>query len=160
MEIDPVRRYKSARRYRPRGHRKRSRPRTVRGLSYSRVKIDIFNFNRAAAVAAGKKEPERTERERPGMLSRTRAERESASETAIRFFRYGKHRGTMVRRAIAAKLRDDGTPRIMLFRCYDKAGQLIFRSERGFLKGLEKAGRTGRVHVESRTRGPRVHWQT
>lgn len=57
-------------------------------------------------------------------------------------------RGTA--RAIAAKLRNDGTPRIMLFRSYDKAGQLIFHNE-PLLKGRKSLGRIGRARISACT---------
>lgn len=52
--------------------------------------------------------------------------------------------------AIATKLRNDGTPRIMLFRCYDKAGQLIFHNE-PLLKGRKSLGRIARARISACT---------
>lgn len=52
--------------------------------------------------------------------------------------------------AIAGKLRNDGTPRIMLFRCYDKAGQLIFHNE-PLLKGRKSWGRIGQARIGAST---------
>lgn len=62
---------------------------------------------------------------------------------------------------IAVKLRSDGTPRITLFRCYDKAGQLIFHSERAFERARKSLARIGRADPRKITYTDRcVFWLT